>query len=150
MQPALVNALSSQLNIGTAQPSDTSEICEADPIARQSKYRRDLILRSAYAGNCYVARNPRIAGYLVLDHSFFGNGFVSLLFVKDNFRRHGVGSALMLHAESLCKTDKLFISTNMSNYPMQSLLGRLGYAMNGVIDELNESDPELVFFKRVK
>ena len=32
---------------------------------------------------------------------------------------------------------------------MQSLLSKLGFALSGVIENLDEGDPELVYFKRV-
>ena len=42
--------------------------------------------------------------------------------------------------ESLCRTPKLFTSTDFSNLPMQSLLNRTGFALGGVIYNLDDSD----------
>jgi len=42
---------------------------------------------------------------------------------------------------------KLFTSTNLSNLPMQSLLAQLNFKLSGVIENLDEGDPELVYFK---
>ncbi len=56
----------------------------------------------------------------------------------------------MPHVEVLCQTDKLFTSTNQSNRPMQKLLEKLGYQPSGYIENLDEGDPELVYFKRLK
>jgi hypothetical protein len=67
-----------------------------------------------------------------------------------NNRRNGAGAALVKHIESLCQTPKLFTSTNLSNLPMQSLLAKLGYILSGVIHNLDEGDPELVYFKRLR
>ena len=52
--------------------------------------------------------------------------------------------------ESLCRTPKLFTSTNLSNLPMQSLLAKLEYQLSGVIHNLDEGDPEIVYFKRLR
>jgi hypothetical protein len=52
--------------------------------------------------------------------------------------------------EQRCKTAKLFTSTNQSNKPMQVLLNRLGYRPSGVIENLDEGDPELVYMKQVR
>jgi hypothetical protein len=57
---------------------------------------------------------------------------------------------LLRHLESFCETSKLFISTNLSNLPMQSLLAKLVYVLSGVIHNLDEGDPELVYFKRLR
>jgi GNAT superfamily N-acetyltransferase len=73
-----------------------------------------------------------------------------MLYVHSKHRRRGVGMALIKHIESQCRTTKLFTSTNQSNLGMQSLLGKLEYELTGVIHNLDEGDPELVFFKRLR
>ncbi|NJN36615.1 MAG: GNAT family N-acetyltransferase [Nitrospiraceae bacterium] len=91
-----------------------------------------------------------VIGFFVLEYSFFGNGFVSLLVVREGSRRRGVGRALLKHAMSICTTAKLFTSTNESNTPMRSLLREERFEDSGVIHNLDEGDPELVFFRRVR
>lgn len=44
-------------------------------------------------------------------------------------------------------TAKLFTSTNESNVAMQRLCDRLGYVRSGFIENLDERDPEVVYFK---
>ena len=84
-----------------------------------------------------------------MEYSFFGNGFISMLYVQSEYRRDAVGTALMRHLESICQTAKLFTSTNLSNLPMQSLLAKLGYELSGVVHNLDEGDPELFYMRRV-
>ena len=100
-------------------------------------------------GRCsvVVASDGQAAGYGVLDHSFYENGFVSRLYVAPAHRRQGAGQLLMRHLERLCQIPKLFTSTNLSNLPMQSLLAALGYTLSGVIHHLDEGDPELIYVK---
>jgi len=57
---------------------------------------------------------------------------------------------LVRHVEQECRTPKLFTSTNESNAPMRALLAKLGFSPSGVIENLDEGDPELVFFKRLR
>jgi ribosomal protein S18 acetylase RimI-like enzyme len=107
------------------------------------------IARMVQSGCCYLSQlDERIAGYGVLEYSFFGNGFVSMLYVAEDSRRRGIASELMRHMQQSCRTPKLFCSTNRSNTPMQLLLLKLGYQCSGVVDNLDEGDPELFFFKR--
>jgi hypothetical protein len=73
-----------------------------------------------------------------------------MLYVDSDYRRCGAGAALLKHMQSLCETPKLFTSTNLSNLPMQSLLAKLGYVLSGVIHNLDEGDPEIVYFKRLR
>lgn len=89
-------------------------------------------------------------GYAVLEYSFYENGFISMLYVQQQYRRRGVGEELMQHLERVCSTPKLFTSTNLSNTAMQSLLAKLGYVLSGVIENLDEGDPELIYFKWTK
>jgi GNAT superfamily N-acetyltransferase len=111
----------------------------------------DLIAEALTEGRCHVAeRAGRPIGVVVLERSFYGNGFVSLLFVDAEHRRQGIATALMKHAERLCPTAKLFTSTNRSNEPMQRLCDALGYEPSGIIHNLDEGDPELVYVKRLR
>ena len=59
----------------------------------------------------------------------------------------GIGAALVGHVEGLCKSDRIFTSTNESNLPMQSLLQKLGYKRSGTVDDLDPGDPELFYSK---
>lgn len=137
-------------SIRLAQESDLESICNLDAIAQQDQHRRDFIARSVFSSNCYVAIDPQVLGYGVLEYTFFENGFVSMLYVHPTYRQRGVGIQLMQHLEATCQTPKLFTSTNLSNLPMQSLLAKLGYRLSGVIHDLDEGDPELVYVKYLK
>ncbi len=137
-------------SIRLAQDSDLESLCGLDAVAQRNYHRRNFIARSVSAGNCYVAIDNQVLGYGVLEYTFFGNGFVSMLYVHPNSRRRGVGAGLMQHLESTCQTTKLFTSTNLSNLPMQSLLAKLDYKLSGVIHDLDEGDPELVYVKYLK
>jgi GNAT superfamily N-acetyltransferase len=135
--------------IRLAGESDIDFICSFDAIAQHESRRREGVARSVVAGTCYIAADTQIVGYATLDYTFYDNGFVSMLYVHPEHRRRGAGTALMKHLESVCHTAKLFTSTNFSNRPMQSLLAKLGYKLSGVIHDLDENDPELVYVKRL-
>ena len=104
------------------------------------------------ARSCFVACDAAgtVRAYAIFDYVFFSCGFLHTLYVDAAHRRAGAGRALILHCEALCRTSKFFTSTNISNFPMQSLLAKLGYKLSGVIDNLDEGDHELVYFKRVR
>ena len=138
------------LEIRQATKADVSAICSFNHIGQQGHNRKRFITDAVCAGRCSLAIvEGQVVGYVVLEYTFYGCGFISLLCVHSNFRRRRVGSELIKHAETICQTEKLFISTNQSNIPMQSLLGKLAYARSGVIENLDEGDPELVYFKRL-
>ncbi|MCY4108225.1 MAG: GNAT family N-acetyltransferase [Chloroflexi bacterium] len=141
-----------------------SDEFDADPDLRRAleDHRHGSFLhRAADAGNLYIARlDGAYAGGMVLgganagesgfDGSFFDRGFVWLIWVEEPFRRKGVASALMSQAEEDCPSDDLFTSTNLSNIPAQRLFEKLGYTRTGMVENLDEGDPEIFYFKRLR
>ena len=139
------------VSIRPAADDDIEALCSLDLIARRENERREFIRREVVSGNCLVAIiNEEVVGYGVLNYTFYDNGCIDMLYVHSNYRRRGAGAALLRHMESLCRTPKLFTSTNLSNLRMQSLLAKLGYELSGVINNLDEGDREIVYFKRLR
>ena len=129
-----------------AQESDTPQLVAFDTMARTSPQRVESINSWVRSGECVVAElETESVGYAALTHNFFKQGFVEMLQVHPDFRRRGVGTALMRRMWDLCDTEKLWTSTNLSNRPMQALLESLGYEFAGVINHLDEGDPELIY-----
>ncbi|MEM6533944.1 MAG: GNAT family N-acetyltransferase [Myxococcota bacterium] len=125
-------------------------MCAVDHVAGDVEDRRGFIRRSVREGTAYVAiLNGTVAGYAVLEHSFFERGFITMLMVGSAYRRRGVGAALVCHVEGLCESERIFTSTNQSNLPMRLLLQKLGYRHSGTVDDLDRGDPELFYSKQL-
>ena len=138
------------LSIQKAKPSQLLRICQIDEKQVGSRARRDFIENAIRAHNCLVAEVDReIVGFAITDQTFYGQTFIWLLIVTPEHRRQGVATELIRVIELKCPTRKLFTSTNSSNAIMQQLLDKLGFVPSGRIDNLDEHDPELVYFKRV-
>lgn len=138
------------MEIRLACLSDYDAIAALDDVAQREPARRAFIKRAIEQRNAYVVvQGASVVGYAVLEYTFYENGFISMLYVDARYRRMGLGTALMQHLERICRTPKLFTSTNQSNTEMQALLDKLGYARSGFIENLDEGDPELVYFKRI-
>ena len=139
------------ISIRPAIESDIDDLCSLDLIAQCENERREFIRGEVMSGNCFVAvTDEKVIGYGVLNYTFFHLGNIDMLYIHCDHRRSGAGAALLRHMESLCQTPKLFTSTNLSNLPMQSLLAKSGYVLSGVIHNLDEDDPEIVYFKRLR
>jgi hypothetical protein len=124
------------LRIREASARDLDALVALDSLAQRSPGRAARLRAAIERGECFVAeRGGVIAGHAVLEHSFYDNGFLALLLVREVERR--------------CRSEKLFTSTNASNRPMQALLSRLGFARCGTIEELDPGDPEWVYVRRV-
>lgn len=139
------------MRLRKARASDLAEIRKIDRLARASTARGSQIAAAIRRRACYVAvMGSHVAGYCVFEYSFFERGFVSMLLVDDKLRRNGIGSALMHHIESVCRSRTLFTSTNASNARMRKLLMKLGYRKSGRVNDLDPSDPELFYSKRIR
>jgi ribosomal protein S18 acetylase RimI-like enzyme len=137
--------------IRKAVEADADEIISFDHVARDDERRRSFIRDSVRNGDAWIAMSgDRIAGYAVLEYTFYGFGFISMLYIRPDCRRMGFGAALVEHIEGLCWTEKLFTSTNESNGPMQGLMARMGYSPSGIINNLDPGDPEVVYFKSLR
>ena len=135
------------MQVREGKPEDRDAIVAFDHIATSDAERVKFIERALRSETVLVADQDGAAvGYVVLEYTFYNQGFVSMLLVAEGARRRGVGRTLMREIERRCKTVKLFTSTNESNRPMQALLGSLGYVPSGVIQNLDPGDPELVYF----
>lgn len=114
-------------------------------------YGRDAIRKAIERGQCTVVNEAdSLLGFMLFNYHFYQNGFIELLYVQGASRGAGVGSKLLDHATNICQTEKLFSSTNQSNIPMQILLQSNGFEATGIIHNLDENDPEIVYFKQVK
>ncbi len=144
--------MTSEIQIGTAGPADLT-ILLASRILLTSSARQMAIVREAVArGGALVARDAcDLAGFVTWDTGFFDRPFVRLLVVEPEYRRRGVGAALVRAVEAAARSrGELFVSTEAINAPMQALLAKLGYGPSGSIDNVNEpGNAELVYYKRL-
>ena len=134
-----------------ASITDADAILAFDQVAVSEPARVLFIHDQIESSACYVAViDANVVGYAVLNYKFYGNGWIEMLCVDPRFRRNGIGSALIRYLANECRTPKLFTSTNQSNVPMQRLLATLDFDRSGLIENLDEGDPELVYFKRLR
>lgn len=138
------------MNIAAAGEADLARVLAIDPHAVEGSRRRQFLAEAVAAGQCILARieGDVIAGFVVLDRSFFDQRFISLLHVDEQYRRQGIGLALVRHVMAASGGEKLFTSTNQSNVPMQRLCERLGFRRSGSIENLDEGDPEIIYFRQ--
>jgi ribosomal protein S18 acetylase RimI-like enzyme len=135
--------------LGTS--TDIEHILAMDPSAEADPFRRALVLSAVEHRECFVAEeNGVLLGYGVMNYGFFHRGFVSLIYVNTAHRRRRIASGLFDQFEERCRSSRIFTSTNLSNLPMQSFLVFRGYVVSGVVQDLDERDPELFYSKRLR
>ncbi|PHM33431.1 GNAT family N-acetyltransferase [Xenorhabdus innexi] len=135
------------LCIRLADLPDIDILTRIDPVVLYDNRRAGKIKNWVKKQFCYVVDiDGEVIAYGVLHYDFFDCGFIEMLMVGENSRRKGVGLQLINYLKSICSCPKLFASTNQSNQPMRLLLKNAGFRSSGYIENLDEDDPELVFF----
>jgi ribosomal protein S18 acetylase RimI-like enzyme len=136
------------LSFHRAVEADLLKLYQCDPYSKVHESRRLELRRMVQQNSCLIAvAGSRPLGFAVLEYSFFGNGFIPLICVAAEHHGKGVGLALLRALEPQCHTAKLFTSANASNGPAQRLFSRAGFTRSGIIENLDEGDPEFVYFK---
>lgn len=139
------------MELRIAQITDADEMIAFDHVAASEPARVQFIHDQIESSACYVAViDAKVVAYAVLNYKFYDNGWIEMLYVHPQFRHQGIGSTLIRHLINACCKTKLFTSTNQSNFPMQRLLATLEFDRSGFIENLDEGDPELVYFKRLR
>ncbi|MEO8393468.1 MAG: GNAT family N-acetyltransferase [Chloroflexota bacterium] len=133
-----------------ATDDDLADVIAIDA-AQMGNPRADDLAEAVKRHECYIVRKGwYILGFAVLTQSFFEQYFIELIVVQPEQRRKGAANALIQHIEKIVPAEKLFTSTNQSNAPMQALCEKLGFVKSGWIDNLDEGDPEMIYFKRLQ
>ena len=137
------------MKIRPATIEDYAALCAIDTVAAEAPERCDQIRHWLASADCHVAEiSGTVAAYGVLTTQFFGQPFIEMVMVGAAFRRLGLGAAIIRHIQSQVPSSKLFSSTNASNTAMRSMFEKLGFEPSGQIDNLDDGDPELIFFRR--
>ncbi len=138
--------------IDVARASDVAALVALHVPLTEAARQAEIVRESVAAGGCFVARDgAAVAGYVTWDLGFFHRPFVRLLAIGEGHRRRGLGRALLARVETAAASlGELFVSTEHVNAPMRALLGAMGYAPSGSIENVNAAgNPELVFHKRL-
>ncbi|WP_224703899.1 GNAT family N-acetyltransferase [Devosia aquimaris] len=135
------------MDIRLATALDLPALVRLDSYAAAHVERQAEIAGWIDQGVCHVGDvGGKPVAYGVLTNHFFGQAFITLIVVGAGHRRSGLGLRLVRHFQDICRGSKLFTSTNRSNHSMQRLLLKAGFKPSGQIDNLDDDDPELVFF----
>ena len=90
-----------------------------------------------------------IVGFLAYRTDWFQCTLVSLVVVREDFRRRGIAREFFKAVEAVSPTPRLFSSTEETNAVSIRMHAALGFAPSGHIDNLPQGPRELVFYKRI-
>jgi len=138
------------MEIRHAQASDLPTVMElaagllgpqrAGPFVRSHVERHHLLVADS---------GEAVVGVLAYRTDWFQCTFVSLVSVRDEFRRRGVARALFKAVEQMSTSPRLFSSTEETNAASIRMHTALGFSPSGHIDNLPQGYRELLFYKRL-
>lgn len=137
------------VHIEMANVNDLERIIDIDSETVGHRNREEYLRKSIINERCIIAKvESNIQGFLVFSDDFFEQSFINLIMISKDKRKNGVGTSLLKYFERIASTEKIFSSTNKSNSIMHKVFIKNGYLESGFIDNLDEGDPEIVFFKK--
>jgi len=90
-----------------------------------------------------------IVGLLAYRTDWFQCTLVSLVVVREDYRRRGIAREFFKAVEAVSPTPRLFSSTDETNAVSIRMHAALGFAPSGHIDNLPQGPRELVFYRRI-
>ena len=134
-------------NVAKASIDDLDSIVHIDVAVIGDDSRRNYIKHAIDEEKCIIVKeNNFIFGFLTYDTNFFGCTFLSLIIVSPTKRRQGHASSLLSYMLEHSPTQKIFSSTNESNRSMQKVFSANGFIRSGIIENLDEGNPEIIFY----
>jgi ribosomal protein S18 acetylase RimI-like enzyme len=131
-----------------AQSNNIDDIAKIDEEVIGSNSRREYIRKAIEEERCIIAFNKNlIVGFLIFDTHFFDCSFISLIIVRPTERRKGYATSLIQYFIKISATKKVFSSTNKSNQRMQEVFKVNGFIESGFIENLDEDDHEIIYFR---
>ncbi|WNF38981.1 GNAT family N-acetyltransferase [Bacillaceae bacterium IKA-2] len=131
-----------------ANIEDLDKIVSRDSEVIGNTSRLSYFEKSIELGHCIIAKeDDDIVGFLIYDTNFFECAFISLVIISPSNRRKGFASLLLDYMMSKSPTTKVFSSTNRSNISMQRVFDSNGFMQSGIVENLDEGDPEIIYFK---
>jgi GNAT superfamily N-acetyltransferase len=90
-----------------------------------------------------------VVGLLAYRTDWFQCVFVSLVVVREDFRRRGIARAFFRSVEAVAPSPRIFSSTEETNVGSIRMHAALGFVPSGHIDNLPQGTRELLFYRRV-
>jgi N-acetylglutamate synthase-like GNAT family acetyltransferase len=112
----------------------------AGPLVKSHMERHHLIVAEA---------EGEVVGFIAYRLDWFQCTFVSLVVVREDFRRKSIAREFFKSVEVVSPTPRLFSSTEETNVASIRMHTALGFTPSGHIDNLPQGVRELLFYKRI-
>lgn len=131
-----------------AELDDLESICRFDSPALLDYRQRDFVAAAIEEGRCWVAffeETP--VAYGIFGYQFQGYGLIHRIFVSPEYRRRGIGRALLDYFSAACSSPRIYIGVPQRELAIQELLRTRGFILSGVVHELGGEGAGLIYVK---
>jgi GNAT superfamily N-acetyltransferase len=90
-----------------------------------------------------------VVGFLAYRTDWFQCSFISLVVVREDYRRKGIAREFLKSVEAISPSPRLFSSTEETNVASIRVHTALGFVPSGHIDNLPQGTRELLFYRRI-
>lgn len=136
------------MEIRQANEHDLKKIVDIDKKIIGCDRRKEEIDQAIKEERCLIISSEKeLSGFLIYHVHFFECCFISLIMIDPAHQRKGLASILLTHMTQVSPTEKLFSSTNESNESMKRVFAKNGFSKSGFVDNLDEGDPEIIYFR---
>jgi len=137
------------VEIRAAQSSDVQAVMQlaaglgprAGPFVRSHLDRHHVLVAEL---------DGEVVGMLAYRTDWFQCTFVTLVSVREDYRKRGVARALYRAVEDMSPSPRIFSSTEETNAVSIQMHTALGFQSSGHIDNLPQGYRELFFYKRLR
>ena len=137
------------MEIRAAQSSDVQAVMQlaaglgprAGPFVRSHLDRHHVLVAEL---------DGEVVGMLAYRTDWFQCTFVTLVSVREDYRKRGVARALYRAVEDMSPSPRLFSSTEETNAVSIQMHTALGFQSSGHTDNLPQGYRELFFYKRLR
>src|SRR5437867_79416 len=92
---------------------------------------------------------PEVIGFLAYRTDWFQCTFVTMVVVREDFRRKGIAREFFKSVEAVSPSPRVFSSTEETNAASIRMHTALGFQPSGHVDNLPQGVRELLFYKRI-
>ena len=145
-----MSELPATCTIVPAEFADLEAICRFDPLIELDRLQREFVASAIEEGRCWTAFfDETPAGYGIFNYQFQGYGVIHRIFVSEEYRRRGIGRALLDYFAAACSSPRLYIGVPQQELAMLELVRTRGYALSGVVHELAGEGSALIYVKNL-
>ena len=145
-----LSELPATCTIVPAELDDLEAICRFDPLVSRNARQREFVAAAIEEGRCWTAFfDETPVGYGIFSYQFQGYGVIHRIFVSTEYRRRGIGCALVDHFGAACSSPRLYVGVPQRDLAMLELVRTRGYVLAGVVHEVGNAGSAMIYFKNL-